>query len=108
MRVPKLFIDWPDRNLGAMAPWGYGVAWRNYNMRTITLIIIPFNFLCSWIRDRYFTLLKGPRGRLIFQLIEFLSEEEAKGYNDGYRDGYDKGERAGFDRAKLVVEEMMR
>ncbi len=112
MKAPKLFIDWPDRNQESQLPRGYGVAWENYALRSRTLAIIPFNFLCSWARCWYFRLINGPRDRLALQLIERLSEERAKAYNDGcqdgYQDGYKEGERAGFDRAKLVVEEMIR
>lgn len=83
-------------------PWGYGVAWRKYDLRATILAPIPLNFVFAWVRERYYQLLQGPRRTLEQSIIEHLSEEEAKGYNDGYRTGLKSGEEAGFRRAKII------
>ncbi len=108
MNLFNLSIKWPDRNLWMEAPRGYGVAWRNYDMRTTTLIIIPLNFLFAWARTWYYILVAGPRDRLTSQLIESLSVEEVVGYTQGYKAGFESGEKAGMLRAKALFETVMK
>jgi len=86
-----------------MIPRGYGVAWRNHDVRTNTLAIIPFNFLFAWVRTCYFRLMAGPRDGLRQQIIAELSEDEARGFNLGYQDGFKTGEKAALRQGKILV-----
>lgn len=102
--MPKLLLEWPDQKQGEMIPKGYGVAWRNYEVATTILIPIPLNFLLAWIREGYFRLIAGPRDRLEQQIIASLSEDEARGYQDGFK----VGEKAAAKRAQILIDAFLK
>lgn len=72
-----------EKQIGETIEWYYGFAWRNYNRGTAIYVIIPFNFVASFIRHIW---IKSSRG--IDTLDKELNTEYKRGYEDGKSDGY--------------------
>ena len=107
MNVPNLslFREYSERTLRGMTlqfPWG--VAWHYHHKRTVVFMPIPLNWVFAWAREGYYRVMQGARGRLRESIIAELSDDEARGFNLGYRDGFKHGEEAGLRRMKIIGE----
>lgn len=73
---------------GERPPIGYGLAWINYNEKTTTFIIIPFNWIACFFRWIYFTLRKGHPLHNDIELKSMMRKAFHDGYISGKQDGY--------------------
>lgn len=76
---------------GERLRWGYGVAWRNYEDRSATCFLVPFNIFARWGRDIYLWLAhytgKMPEANL-------------------YLNGYDAGYKAATEYYEIKIKQM--
>lgn len=70
---------------GERLPFGYGIAWRNWNEMTFEAYPIPFNWCAYFIRELYLFLARGPR-----------EAGKQKIYNAGREVGFKSGKREGY------------
>ena len=50
---------------GAMAPWGYGFAWRNFDTATTVAFPIPFNVIFRGLRRLWHWVICGIKPSVI-------------------------------------------
>lgn len=72
---------------GQKLPKGWGIAWWEFDIQEAIIFPMPLNFVTGWVRNLYYTLLKGPNEKYRHKVLEQLSKEYLVGYRNGFLDG---------------------
>ena len=91
---------------GAVAPRGFGVAYRDHLLRVTVLYLWPLNHLVAAWRRFWWWARDARAGEAEKQLSVAWQTAQDEGFRRGYRDGLREGIKVG--RAEGVTEEQAR
>lgn len=72
---------------GAVVPFGWGIAWYDYDARCEICYPIPFNILIRFLKQIYYLVASNHK-----------QQDDDKIYQVGYNNGYNSGCNSGYDK----------